>query len=101
MDRTKVLDYRLASHRELRRQVFLRDRFTCQVCGYRPAEIPGPNYDGRYVPKPTYDPFRYLQVDHIRPLCANGERLDVENLQALCNSCNGRKSGRDDGLGTA
>jgi 5-methylcytosine-specific restriction protein A len=34
-------------------------------------------------------------VDHIVPLRAGGARLEVGNLQALCNRCHNRKTAGD------
>ena len=92
-----------ARARRLRREVFLRDDFTCQICGYRPATVPGDEYDGRY----TIGDFghramtlqdleqQHLQLDHIKPRCRGGALLDPANLQTLCNYCNVRKGGAD------
>ena len=35
-------------------------------------------------------------VDHIVPLKAGGDRLDEDNLQALCNKCHGAKTAVED-----
>jgi len=42
--------------------------------------------EGKTVP--AYD------VDHIIPLSQGGERLDPDNLQALCRRCHNKKTGR-------
>ena len=55
-----------------RRDVFLRDRFTCQYCG-----------------KPTKD----LTLDHVLPRHRGGAH-DWENVVAACKACNHRKAGR-------
>ena len=34
-------------------------------------------------------------VDHIVPINKGGARLDIENLQSLCNACHARKSAKD------
>ncbi len=55
-----------------RREVFNRDRYTCQYCG-----------------KQTRD----LTLDHVLPRHRGG-RHDWENLVSACKTCNHRKAGR-------
>ena len=55
-----------------RREVFARDRHTCQYCGSRKAE---------------------LTLDHVVPR-ARGGGHSWENLVSACRSCNHRKAGR-------
>ncbi len=55
-----------------RRDVFLRDRFTCQYCG-----------------RHTKD----LTLDHVVPRRRNGGH-DWDNVVAACKPCNHRKAGR-------
>jgi len=55
-----------------RREVFLRDRYTCQYCG-----------------RQTRD----LTLDHVFPRHRGG-RHTWENLVAACKACNHRKAGR-------
>jgi len=59
----------------LRWKVFVRDRFTCRVCGRSPANVPG----------------LVLEVDHIVSYSGLGETV-LENLQLLCRDCNSGKS---------
>ncbi len=59
----------------LRWKVLQRDRFTCRGCGASPALNPGVE----------------LHVDHIKPWSEGGETT-LENLQALCSTCNLGKS---------
>ena len=59
--------------KELRREIMIRDNYTCQICGkYMPDEIG-------------------LHVDHIIPISKGGKTVP-SNLQVLCSKCNGRKS---------
>jgi 5-methylcytosine-specific restriction endonuclease McrA len=55
-----------------RREIFVRDRYTCQYCG-----------------KQTRD----LTIDHVEPRHRGG-RHSWENLVSACRSCNHRKAGR-------
>ncbi len=55
-----------------RREVFARDRHTCQYCGARKAE---------------------LTLDHVVPR-ARGGGHSWENLVSACRACNHRKAGR-------
>jgi hypothetical protein len=65
---------RIVNHK-LRYQVLLRDHFKCQACGRSPAT----------------DPAIVLEVDHKTPWSKGGETT-VDNLQTLCDRCNGGKS---------
>jgi 5-methylcytosine-specific restriction endonuclease McrA len=87
----KRLDFRHAYARRLRAEVYARDDYTCQACGWRPVLIPE-HYDGRFTVGPPEA--RYLTLDHIKPLCAGGNLKEPSNLQTLCDACNGGKSGR-------
>jgi diadenosine tetraphosphate (Ap4A) HIT family hydrolase/5-methylcytosine-specific restriction endonuclease McrA len=60
----------------LRYEVLKRARFRCELCGVS-AEV------------------KALEVDHILPRSRKGTD-DLENLQALCYSCNAMKRDRDD-----
>ena len=57
----------------LRKQIMIRDNYTCQICGkYMPDEVG-------------------LHIDHIIPVSKGGKTV-ASNLQVLCSRCNGRKS---------
>ena len=60
---------------KLRHLVMRRDNFKCRYCGAAPAITPGVQ----------------LVIDHIVPRSKGGETL-YENLQTLCEPCNGGKS---------
>jgi len=55
-----------------RREIFWRDRFTCQYCGKQTRE---------------------LTLDHVTPRVMNGQHT-WENVVAACVPCNHRKAGR-------
>ena len=59
----------------LRKEIMLRDNYTCQICGkYMPDEVG-------------------LHIDHIIPVSKGGKTI-ASNLQVLCSKCNGKKSNR-------
>ena len=65
---------------KLRLKVLERDRYLCQLCGYKGGE----KYEDGQVVK--------LEVDHIIPLKQQGKTVE-ENLWTLCSRCNaGKKS---------
>lgn len=55
-----------------RREIFIRDDFTCQYCGVRAGD---------------------LTIDHIVPRSRGGQHT-WENLVSACRSCNHRKGGK-------
>ena len=73
-----LLEYHSKSQRKLmtpnlRKQIMIRDNYTCQLCGkYMPDEIG-------------------LHIDHIIPVSKGGKTIP-SNLQVLCSKCNGHKS---------
>ncbi len=62
----------------LRSEVFERDHYQCQMCGYNRGEL---FLDGEAVK---------LEADHIIPLADKGKTV-VDNLQTLCSKCNAGK----------
>jgi hypothetical protein len=77
----------------IRLTVYRRDWFTCVTCRWSP-DLPD-DYDGRYA---LGDMFRrgdrlitrLLELDHVVPFVLGG-LFTVDNLQAMCSICNGRK----------
>lgn len=65
----------------LRFLVMRRDSFKCQLCGLSPAMKPG----------------TVLVVDHVVPWASGGETI-MNNLQTLCERCNGGKSNLEQGI---
>jgi len=60
---------------ELRKEIMVRDNYTCQLCGkYMPDEVG-------------------LHVDHITSISKGGKTVP-SNLQVLCSKCNGKKSNK-------
>lgn len=61
--------------KELRQQIIIRDKYTCQCCGkYMPDEVG-------------------LHVDHIVSISKGGKTVP-SNLQVLCSKCNGSKANK-------
>ena len=93
MAATKPINFGYRKNQRLRVRVFLRDNFTCRICGWRPGSPPD-DYDGRYTvgtwPYETEE--RLLHVDHLVPRVRGGSS-EESNLQTLCESCNCRKAG--------
>lgn len=77
-----------------RQTVFERDKWTCRSCGFhqtneqRLAAVERLHEHGvRFE--------RWLTIDHIVPRAKGGNER-MENLQTLCNVCNGEKANRCD-----
>lgn len=91
------LKFKYASHAALRAHVFHRDRFCCVRCGVAAINVPD-EYDGSKTLSTSamgrggfpVD----LALDHLKTLKAGG-RNTVENLQALCETCNRKKQPED------
>jgi 5-methylcytosine-specific restriction endonuclease McrA len=62
---------------KLRREVMIRDNYTCKECGISPDKATNV----------------FLEVDHIHPVSKGGSN-DFSNLQTLCNICNSGKSNK-------
>ena len=81
-----LLEYHSKNQRKLmtpnlRKQIMVRDNYTCQLCGkYMPDEIG-------------------LHIDHIIPVSKGGKTIP-SNLQVLCSKCNGHKSNNLNQKGT-
>ena len=89
----------------IRKEIFERDKFTCQMCGAKPKRKPK-NYTGRYTiygvkvlrkNTKTDGGVSYLVIDHIIPW-KKGGTIESDNLQTLCDPCNSSKGDRIDGI---
>ena len=81
---------RKLGHRRLRVRVYQRDDYSCCCCGVPAREVPC-DYDGRYALMSLSG--HYLVLDHVVP-AVRGGRLEFDNLQTLCELCNGQKGAR-------
>lgn len=61
----------------LRKQIILRDQYTCQMCGKQMPDGVG------------------LQIDHIIPIARGGKTIS-SNLRVLCSNCNAKKGSKLD-----
>jgi hypothetical protein len=89
---TRRLKWRYPAVWALRAFVFRRDAFTCQGCCLTPL-VPD-TYDGRKPLWITEQPRNLLIVDHVIAV-KNGGSCHPDNLQAMCETCNAKKSGQD------
>ena len=77
----------------LRRKIFKRDKYTCQVCGIVGFEVrskskwSGATNYSHYTQKKGV----YLSIDHILPRFMGGSSIDEKNLRCLCTLCNCRR----------
>jgi len=62
------------------RAVYVRDGFTCQICGSHPVER------GR----PWLPDLSDIEIDHIIPV-SKGGKDETSNWQVLCKACNRKK----------
>ncbi len=81
---------------KIRLAVYTKSGFRCMHCHWKPDVPEGYNGryalggDGDYCPRRRRRKLRILEIDHIVSYLKGG-RYVIDNLQALCNSCNARK----------
>ena len=86
----------------LRHQIYVRDNYTCQYCGVVAHKIllwnnvnkKGEVLKGQGLHADAWvSEGKILTLDHIIPSCFGGTK-DPNNLQTLCDTCNGEKDNR-------
>ena len=70
-----------------KRVVYVRDKFTCQLCGVKPETK---NKHGLVIPD-----LGQLCIDHIYPY-SKGGATEPDNLQVMCRKCNAKKGAKLD-----
>ncbi|GAH64450.1 unnamed protein product [marine sediment metagenome] len=70
-----------------KRVVFLRDNFTCKLCGARRTWTNGYGIE--------FPDLGQLACDHIHPY-SKGGKTELKNLQTLCRKCNAKKGDKVD-----
>ena len=68
---------------QFRLTMFLRDNYTCSVCGMQCGRADG-----------SGAPF-CLRLDHVKPLALGGAAYDEDNVQTLCKPCHAAKTASD------
>lgn len=87
-----ILRFKVPLHAALRAYIFHRDGYRCCYCGAYALQVP-PDYNGRYTLRTNRG--LCLVTDHKTPIRLGGTH-HPDNLQTLCDSCNARKSCRED-----
>ena len=86
-----VMDYGNFWYRipAFKRFIFIRDNFTCQLCGFR--------RQSRNNRRTSMPDMTMLAIDHIKPYSQEGPTT-LENLQVLCRPCNQKKGVKEQPL---
>ncbi|MGD0579546.1 MAG: HNH endonuclease [Bryobacteraceae bacterium] len=98
-----------AAHRRLRIQCFLRDEWRCEACGWEPPIVEQFRLAGLgdlpvdvvldELRRAKLAGERHLHMDHVLPIATHpGLRLDLGNVQTLCDWCHRRKTMKEKGL---
>ena len=98
-----------AAYDRLRIQCFVRDKWRCGACGWEPLVVETFRLAdlGAVAVDAVLDELRraklagerHLHMDHVLPITTHpGLRLDLSNVQTLCDSCHRRKTLKENGL---
>lgn len=77
---------RRTKNKKHRKEIYEKYNFSCNYCGLKFDKPPG--WDGVSA---IHNGQMFLEIDHIKPL-AKGGSDEIDNKQALCQSCNNKKS---------
>jgi len=99
-----------SAHQRLRVLCFQRDEWRCRGCGWEPdvvrdcrlagIEAPPPDVVLEELRRAKQAGERHLHADHIVPIEGRNDprRLDLDNMQTLCDTCHRRKTMKENGL---
>lgn len=98
-----------SDHQRLRVLCFQRDEWRCRACGWEPDVVRDCRLAGIDAPpaavvleelrRAKNARERHLHADHILPIATHpGLRLELENLQTLCDWCHRCKTLKENGL---
>ena len=99
-----------ADHERLRVLCFVRDEWRCRGCGWEPdvvrecrladLEPPPPEVVLEELRRAKNAGERHLHMDHVVPISGQNDprRLDLDNMQTLCDWCHRRKTMKENGL---
>lgn len=94
---SRRLKFKYPAHAALRAHIYHRDGYKCCSCDAKAVDVPQ-DYDGREAlftdTKVSSGYPDVLVLDHILTLKAGGRSV-IENLQALCETCNRKKQKHD------
>jgi 5-methylcytosine-specific restriction endonuclease McrA len=97
-------------HERLRVLCFQRDEWRCRECGWEPdvvqqcrlANIEAPPADVvlEELRQAKNAGERHLHADHVAPISGRNDprRLDLDNVQTLCDWCHRRKTFKENGM---
>lgn len=88
-DCTTKLEKKTVFWQNLRKEVFVRDKWSCVKCGYKPTKQ---TYECKIIPDDSA-----LIGDHIIPIALGGNEWDKDNIQTLCLKCDKIKTKKDQG----
>ena len=99
-----------AAHERLRIQCFQRDEWRCRGCGWEPDVVRDCRLAGIEAPpaevvleelrRANVAGERHIHADHTVPIEGRNDpqRLDLDNVQTLCDTCHRRKTMKEKGL---
>ena len=98
-----------SDHERLRVLCFQRDEWRCKVCGWEPDVVRDCRLAGIDAPpvevvleelrRAKNAGERHLHCDHVLPIILSpGQRLNLDNMQTLCDWCHRRKTMKENGL---
>ena len=99
-----------SDHERLRLLCFQRDAWRCRGCGWEPPSVEAFRLAGfgelpveavlEELRQAKNAGERHLHADHVAPISGQNDprRLDLDNMQTLCDWCHRRKTMKENGL---